>query len=74
MLEKIINIISEQLSIEASALSAKTSLTDDLEADSLDAVEVLMRIEEETGVIVPDEKAVDMKTIGDLASYVEMYS
>ena len=72
MLEKIINIISEQLSIEPSTLSEKTSLIDDLEADSLDAVEVLMRIEQETGVIVPDEKAVDMKTIGDLASYVEM--
>ena len=74
MLDTIISIISEQLSIDKATLNAKTSLTDDLDADSLDAVEILMRIESVTGSSIPDEAAVDMKTIGDIASFLEAHS
>ena len=71
MIEKIIRYVSEQLSIDESELNEKTEIIDDLGADSLDIVEILLRIEEELGVSVPDEAVIEMKTIGDMAKYVE---
>ncbi len=71
MLETIIKIISEQLAIDEENINANSALTDDFGADSLDMVEILMAIETETGVNIPDEVAVDLKTVGDLVAAVE---
>ena len=67
MFEKIRSIISEQLSIDdVDTITLDTSLTEDLEADSLDAVEVIMALEDEFGIEIPDEEAEHFKTIGDI--------
>ena len=72
MFEKIRSIISEQLSIDdVDTITLETSLTEDLEADSLDAVEVIMALEDEFGIEIPDEDAENFKTIGDLYKYIE---
>lgn len=72
MFEKIRSIISEQLSIDdVDTITLETSLTEDLEADSLDAVEVIMAIEDEFGIEIPDEEAEHFKTIGDICKFIE---
>lgn len=69
--EKIRDIIVEQLNVEASDVTMETHLMKDLEADSLDAVEIIMGIEEEFGIEVPDEDAEKFQTVADLVNYVE---
>ena len=69
--EKIHSIISEQLGVDASELVPEASLLDDLGADSLDVVELVMAIEEQFGIEVPDEDAENIRTISDICSYVE---
>ena len=72
MFEKIRSIISEQLSIDdVDTITLDTSLTEDLEADSLDAVEVIMVLEDEFGIEIPDEEAEHFKTIGDICKFIE---
>ena len=72
MFEKIRDIIVEQLDLDDSdSLTMETSLKDDLDADSLDAVEVIMALEEEFDIEIPDEEAEDFKTIGDIVEYIE---
>ena len=72
MFEKIRSIISEQLSInDVDTITLETSLTEDLEADSLDAVEVIMALEDEFGIEIPDEEAENFKTVGDICKFIE---
>lgn len=72
MFEKIKSIIADQLSIDdESKITINTSLIDDLEADSLDAVEVIMALEDEFGIEIPDEEAEHFKTIGDIYKFIE---
>ena len=72
MFEKIRSIITEQLSIDdVDTITLDTSLTEDLEADSLDAVEVIMALEDEFGIEIPDEEAEHFKTIGDICKFIE---
>ena len=72
MFEKIRSIISEQLSIDdVDTITLDTSLTEDLEADSLDAVEVIMALEDEFGIEIPDEEAEHFKTISDICKFIE---
>ena len=72
MFEKVRSIISEQLSIDdVDTITLDTSLTEDLEADSLDAVEVIMALEDEFGIEIPDEEAEHFKTIGDICKFIE---
>ena len=72
MFEKIRSIISVQLSIDdVDTITLDTSLTEDLEADSLDAVEVIMALEDEFGIEIPDEEAEHFKTIGDICKFIE---
>ena len=70
-LDKIKEIIAEQLSVEEDAVKMETHLMKDLEADSLDAVEIIMAIEDEFGIEVPDEDAEKVQTVSDIVSYVE---
>ncbi len=69
--EKIKEIIVEQLGVEEDAVMMNTYLMKDLEADSLDAVEIIMAIEDEFDLEVPDEDAEKFQTIGDIVKYVE---
>ena len=69
--DKIKDIIIEQLQVEESDVNMDTNLMKDLSADSLDAVEIIMDIEDEYGIEIPDEEAEKMQTVGDLVSYVE---
>ena len=68
---KIKDIIIEQLQVEESDVNMDTNLMKDLSADSLDAVEIIMAIEDEYGIEIPDEEAEKMQTVGDLVRYVE---
>lgn len=69
--DKIRDIIVEQLSVDQSLVTMETNLMKDLEADSLDAVEIIMGIEEEFGIEIPDDEAEKFQTVGDLVKYVE---
>lgn len=72
MFEKIRDIIVEQLGLDDSdSLAMETSLKEDLDADSLDAVEVIMALEEAFDIEIPDEYAENFKTIGDIVEYIE---
>ena len=69
--EKIRKIISEQVDIEEEKITMETSLLKDLEADSLEAVEILMGISDEFGIEISDEEAEKFQTVGDIVEYVE---
>lgn len=69
--DKIKDIIAEQLSVDEDTISMETNLMKDLEADSLDAVEIIMAIEEEFDMEIPDEEAEKFQTVADLVNYVE---
>lgn len=64
-------IIADQLGVEADIINLDTDLMKDLEADSLDAVEVILAVEEEYGIEIPDEDAENFATVGDIVNYVE---
>ena len=64
-------IIAEQLGVEEDAVKRETHLMKDLEADSLDAVEIIMAIEDEFDIEVPDEDAEKFQTVTDIVKYVE---
>ncbi len=70
--DKIKEIVKDQLGLdENTEITAATSLMGDLEADSLDAVEIIMAIEDEFSIEIPDEEAEKFKNIGDIAAYVD---
>ena len=69
--EKIAEIIANQFDVEVDSISMETSFVDDLKADSLDVVEIIMAIEDEYGIEVPDEKLENVKTVGDVVGYIE---
>ncbi len=73
ILQKVKEIVAEQLGIEdVDSILATTSLTNDLDADSLDAVEIIMAIEDEFSVEIPDEEAESFKNIGDIVEYIKV--
>jgi len=69
--EKVKNIIVEQLGVTAEQVTPTASFIEDLGADSLDTVELVMAFEEEFGVEVPDEDAEKLQTVGDVVKYIE---
>ncbi len=69
--EKVKAIIAEQLGVKAEEVTPQASFIDDLGADSLDTVELIMALEEEFGVEIPDEDAEKMTTVGDAIKYIE---
>lgn len=70
-LERIKKIVLEQLNIEESAISESASFIDDLGADSLDIVELVMALEDEFEIEIPDEEAEKLKSVGDAIKYIE---
>ena len=69
--DEIKDIIIDQLQVDESEVTMDTNLMKDLSADSLDAVEIIMAIEEEYGIEIPDEDAETFQTVGDLVRYVQ---
>jgi len=69
--EKIKGIIAEQLGVKPEEVTPQASFIDDLGADSLDTVELVMALEEEFGIEIPDEDAEKMTTVGDAVKYIE---
>lgn len=68
--ERVRSIIVDQLAVDAAKVSQTASFIDDLGADSLDIVELVMTMEEEFDLDIPDEDAEKMKTVGDVVKYV----
>ena len=69
--DKIKSIIAEQLGVKAEEVASESSFVDDLGADSLDTVELIMALEEEFGVEIPDEDAEKMSKVSDVIKYIE---
>jgi len=69
--EKVNAIIAEQLGVKAEEIKSESSFVDDLGADSLDTVELVMALEEEFGIEIPDEDAEKMTTVGEALKYIE---
>jgi acyl carrier protein len=69
--EKVKGIIAEQLGVKIEEVKPESSFVDDLGADSLDTVELVMALEEEFGVEIPDEDAEKLNSVGDAISYIE---
>ena len=74
VLEKVKAILAEQFDVEEDKITADTDLQEDLGADSLDVVDLLMSIEDEFEVEVPDEEIENIKTVGSLVYYIEANS
>jgi len=71
MEELIIKNLMEQLDLSREEITLESSFVDDFEMDSLDMVEMLIDLEKETGIKIPNEEAKDLKTVGALVSYLE---
>ena len=71
MENRIKKIISEQLGVKEEEVTDKASLIDDLGADSLDTVELIMALEEDFEIEIPDEDAGSIKTVGEIIKYIE---
>lgn len=70
ILQRIKDIIVEQLGVEEDAITLETHFQQDLEADSLDVVELIMAMEEEFDLEIPDEDAEKIETVGDAVEYI----
>jgi acyl carrier protein len=68
---KVKEVIAEQLGVDMDRIKPEASFIDDLGADSLDIVELVMAMEEEFGIEIPDEDAEKLKTVGDVCSYLQ---
>lgn len=71
MFEKICELLADKFDADASTMTMETSIKDDLNADSLDVVELMMDLEENFGISISDEEAMKMSTIGDIVKYIE---
>ena len=69
--DKITEIIVEQLGVKREEVTPEASFVDDLGADSLDTVELVMALEEEFGIEIPDEDAEKIQTVGDAIKYID---
>jgi len=74
VLEKVRKIIVDQLGVEESEVTPEASFIDDLGADSLDIVELIMALEEEFGVEIPDEDAEKIVTVKDAIKYIQEHA
>ena len=71
VLEKVKMILSSQFDVEEDSITPETNIADDLGADSLDVVDMLMSLEDEFDVEIPDEEIENFHTVGDVVAYVE---
>lgn len=71
IIDKVQAIIAEKLSVDAAEVTPEKSFTNDLGADSLDTVELIMEFEKEFGIQIPDDAAEKIATVGDAITYIE---
>jgi len=71
LFEKVKAIISEQLGVDEADVTMESSFIEDLGADSLDIVELVMALEEEFDIVIPDEDAEKIRTVGDAVNYIK---
>lgn len=71
--EKVIQVVSEQMSVDKSEISRNTSFINDLNADSLDTVELVMELEDEFDLTIPDEEAEKLGTVGEAIDYIQKH-
>jgi acyl carrier protein len=71
VLEKVKAILSEQFDVEEDTITVDTLIADDLGADSLDVVDVLMSLEDEFEIEIPDDEIENIKSVGELVAYIE---
>jgi len=71
---KVISIIVDKLGVEESEVTDEASFTNDLGADSLDTVELIMEFEKEFNLSIPDEEAEKIETVGDAITYIEAHT
>lgn len=69
--EKIVKILCEQFELDGEEINADTSLVEELEIDSLDLVDLVMTVEDDFGIELPDEALEEIVTVGDLVNYIE---
>lgn len=69
--EKVVSIIADKLAVEKSEITLEKSFTQDLGADSLDTVELLLEFEKEFNVAIPEDQASNIMTVGDAVKYIE---
>lgn len=69
--DRVKSLMANQLNISQDKITMDANIINDLGADSLDVVEMLMTLEEEYGIEVPDEIAVELKTVGSIVEYIE---
>lgn len=72
--EKIRELLATQLDANADNITMDTRIADDLNADSLDVVEMLMSVEDEFSVQIPDEDIENLKTVGDVVEYIQNHT
>ncbi len=72
--EKVIQIVSEQMSVDKGEIARETSFVNDLNADSLDTVELVMELEDEFDLTIPDEEAGKLKTVGEAIDYIQKHN
>ncbi|HJD00581.1 acyl carrier protein [Candidatus Arthromitus sp. SFB-turkey] len=70
MFEKVKAIIAEKLNVDQDEIKLESSIVDDLGADSIDLIELIMNLEEEYGISISDEEAVKLKTVGDVVDFI----
>ncbi len=70
MFEKVRAIIAEKLNVDQDEIKLESSIVDDLGADSIDLIELIMNLEEEYGINISDEEAVKLKTVGDVVDFL----
>ena len=71
MFEELVTILCDQLPLNPEDISMDSRIKEDLGADSLDVLQLLMALEEEKGIVIPDEVLPTLKTVGDIVNYVE---
>ena len=71
--EKVREIIARQLDVDADGITMEFKLVDDLKADSLDVVELIMDLEQEFDIEIPDEELPKVRTVGDIVEYLEKH-
>mgnify|MGYP000218343261 CR=1 FL=1 len=69
--EKIKSLLAERFDVSEDSINLETKIIEDLKADSLDVVDMLMTIEDEYDISIPDDIAQDMKTVGDVVAYLD---
>ncbi|MCO6438842.1 MAG: acyl carrier protein [Phycisphaerae bacterium] len=71
--EKVIQVVADQLSVDKGEITLSSSFQNDLNADSLDIVELVMELEDEFDLTIPDEEAEKLKTVGEAIEYIKQH-